>query len=207
MHVPIGHTLDGQSVQVHLAQCSVVVLIGDPRSGRTTLARHLARCWLADLAHGLHLDVDRAHEYSDLAGLAAWRGLVGGSEPTHPDTRTQRLLTLHDHQLPTNLPFASGPAVITTGPAVAVSLAESLGRPPSCLVAIGPYRREWSRLRRARFTATDDLQQERIDLPARTLTIRVASFGVADQPPHRWQMTDGASSLGRHERRIMTGAP
>src|SRR5262245_4628052 len=129
MHVPIGHSMNGQRARVPLAPGAVVLLIGYPRTGRTTLARHLARCWLADLSHSLYLEVDRPDEYNDLARLAGSRGQSRARGATTTDATSLHELSLRDQrQLITGQQHGGGPTVITTEPALALPLIEALGR-------------------------------------------------------------------------------
>jgi hypothetical protein len=198
MHVPIGHDLDDRPVRVHLAPGAVGLLIGDPRSGRTTLARHLARCWLADLTHTLRLDVDRPDEYADLASLAASRLVASADYPLETEPRAADLgeigeLWLHDHRygsLDTGQSTdRAGPVLITADAALAMAVTESLGDRVTWGIAIEPL----PPTRHRTLRSVDDASSPRLDLPTGASMIRVATFGVADQPPHRWHMVGTAS--------------
>ena len=212
MHVPIGQTLDGRALRICLDENALVVIIGDPRSGRTTIARHLARCWLADLSHRLFLEVDRTDEYADLARLA-----TTARRPAHhgairpPDRRPRHELTVHDRQpIPEGIRVADGPAALTTDPAPAQSLVRRLSRPPTHVIAIDSTLLDTAHTGRGPTGLQDDLMQGRLDLPACTCPLRVNTFGVVDRPPHRWQMTrptlpDQPASTANQEELVMSG--
>src|SRR6188472_3161785 len=66
MRILIGHDLDGAVVHVDTADGALVLLVGDPGDGKTTLSRHLARCWCADPQRTARAFVEHPHQYRDL---------------------------------------------------------------------------------------------------------------------------------------------
>lgn len=65
--------LDGQPAVVESVDLVPVVLIGDPGSGKTTLARYLARWWLADTRRHGHVFSSEPGEWVDFRSRLAPR--------------------------------------------------------------------------------------------------------------------------------------
>ena len=66
MKLPIGRALDGASVVVDTAVDATVTVVGDPGTGKTTLARYVLRWWIARGGHRYAVVPSRAHEYADV---------------------------------------------------------------------------------------------------------------------------------------------
>jgi len=126
MRILVGHTLGDQSLRIELVPGLLLIAFGDLGSGRTTLARHLARCWLADLRNRALLDVDRRHEYANIATRRAAAFVGNPPVPTSPPARISKghpeCLTLCDRDDPVDvrsLPIAEGPVIVTAEPGTA----------------------------------------------------------------------------------------
>lgn len=73
MKLRIGTTLDGQPAVIESVDAVPVVLIGDPGSGKTTLARYLGRWWLADTRRHGHVFSSEPGEWVDFRSRLAPR--------------------------------------------------------------------------------------------------------------------------------------
>jgi hypothetical protein len=173
MKVRVGVTLDGSPVVIDTAGSSVVVLVGDAGAGKTTIARYIARWWVADPTRTARVLAARPHEYRDLP--VEVRGL-DAAHSTAP-TSAARGLTVVDsaddlaHQTLRDLMPAQGLLVVTSaGPAAHV-----LGRSAQPYLAL---------LHRALPEA--DRAQGRLDWPSEAVPVIADERGARDLLPHRW---------------------
>lgn len=74
MEIRLGRTLGDDAVSIELSSTATVLLVGDTDRGKTTLARYLARWWIAAAPRHLHLIADSPDEWADM--------------PTHPPLST-----------------------------------------------------------------------------------------------------------------------
>jgi hypothetical protein len=200
MRITVGRTLRGQPLRIHLGSRALVIVVGDPGSGRTTLARHLARAWLADLRHTVSLDVDRPLEYLDLAGRSqdtarARTSSPDGTKASPADQDAACLLLLDRDDMrgaESLLDPTPGPVVLTAGSHLAHDLqqAASYTRADASLLALVPASASapGSPPRGHPRSARGDALQGRLDIPAAYQPVVLLDPAGADRPCHRWQM-------------------
>lgn len=205
MQVRLGTTLDGQVVRLDISAPSLTMLLADAGQGKTTLARHLTRWWLARTRTTVTVHARRPCEWSDFSGLPAVRLLdleedmsfstvepdneAAGRTPARPFH-----LTVIDgvdspglSRLP-GLPPPGDLAIVTAASDwLGASVAEAAGRPGHVyrwgllpLHVVGGHDSATSP------TGTVDPLQYRLDWGSQTQPLLPCRLGPRDYPRHRW---------------------
>lgn len=188
MRVRIGTALDGSPVSVDTASMSVLVLVGDPARGKTTLARHLVRWWIADPLRTGRVFAEQPHQYADLPLEVHHLERAVSAAPA-ADARQMTVIDGADAlRVPSVLALtnAPGPTIITSYGTAARGL-DDTGHHP-CL---GLLTRELLREPTSRWSPVPGdapgAAQGRLDWPGDVVPVVPDRRGEHDFPRHRWQ--------------------
>jgi hypothetical protein len=66
MELRIGTTLDHRPAGLDTTSTTPLLLVGDPRRGKTTCARFITRWWTAETTRHVHVFTAWPHEWADL---------------------------------------------------------------------------------------------------------------------------------------------
>ena len=193
MKVRIGRTPDGTPVSLDTATTSVLVLVGDPARGKTTLARYVARWWIADPVRAARAFADQPHQYADLAIRAQPLGDVTTAEVA-VDVRHLTIIDGADNvAIETVLAHANGSGLtIVTSFGPSARAFDGTGHPCLGLLAREPrIGRRWQTAGGHRET---DSVQGRLDWPIDVVAVVPDPRGERDFPVHRWQVVEMAAS-------------
>jgi len=185
MKIRIGRGLDGAPVSFETTGAALLVLVGDRDRGKTTLARYLARWWVADARRTARVFAEEPHQYGDLplevatiADAEAAVAAVDAHELTILDGADKlTAATLHRHAVVPRL-------TIVTSYGEAARLLD--GGAHLCLGLLpreNPGGHRWP----AAAGRQDDAAQGRLDWPSAVVALVPDPRGERDLPIHRWQ--------------------
>jgi hypothetical protein len=192
MKVRIGSAVDGSPVSVDTATTSVLVLVGDQGRGKTTLARYLARWWVADPLRAARAFAEEPHQYADLPMEV--RPLADAqTAATAVDERELTIIDGADNlAIATVLAHAHAPGLtILTSFGEAARAFDGTGHPCLGLLARQPeHGRRWPAAAGRHET---DVAQGRLDWPSDVVAVTPDARGERDFPVHRWQVVARAA--------------
>lgn len=190
MRIRIGHGLDGAVVHVDTADCALILLVGDPGHGKTTLSRHLARWWCADPQRTARAFVEHPHQYRDLpieVHALTEATTAPPATPSHELTIIDGADHLDEGTLRRHTQ-TRGPSILTSSGEAGRALQDHAGQCLGLLrrdLVCSPYARPVAHP--AGSTAYDPAQG-RLDWPPEVVAVIPDTLGAPDLPPHRWQV-------------------
>ena len=184
MHLQIGIGLGERQVDLDLNAATMLVIVGDPSTGKTTTARFITRWWLADTSRRAQVFATRPHEWTDLQIDVFDRNALDPSITTD-DNSVLVVIDDADDVAPTTVLALSrgGPVVATSYGPVAIALGDTL---TDCLG-----------LQPTGHAADVDLAQGRLDWPDQVVPVIPGLHGGRDTPCHRWHATADPRAVQR----------
>ena len=191
MKVRIGSAVDGSPVSVDTATASVLVLVGDQARGKTTVARYLARWWIADPVRAARIFAEHPHQYADLQ--VEVRPLADShSAAVAVDGR---VLTIID-----GADSVAIEAVCAHAHAPGLTVLTSFGEAAQAFdgaghLCLGLLARQIEQGRRPASAGRHetDAAQGRLDWPSDVVAVVPDARGERDFPVHRWQVVGRAA--------------
>jgi hypothetical protein len=185
MDVRIGTALNGEAVGLDTSSTRPLLLVGDAGRGKTTIARYLARWWLANTARHAHLLASSPSEWADLRCESLALDDIEEQTDLNCDTGSC-LVVVDDLDLVTNgltsLQLKSRRAILTSRCGYGLDVETVLTSAVTCLGLV-----RQSRVDLADAAVLDG--QTRLDWPAGTVPVLPDPRGQMDFPQHRWQAT------------------
>ncbi len=175
MRLRIGTMLDGQPAVVESVDAVPVVLLGDPGSGKTTLARYLARWWLADTRRHGHVFSSEPGEWVDFRNRLAPRLTPAACRPGE-------CLAVIEGSCA--VPLGLGKRLADVGAKLLIT-ASTVGEVEG-LLPLDSGRRHVMALLNSRSTLADGAQG-RLDWPSDAVVVFPDQRGEYDLPCHRWR--------------------
>jgi hypothetical protein len=182
MEVRIGTTLDGYPAGFDTSSPRPLLLVGDVGRGKTTIARYLARWWLANTSRHAHVFAQAPHEWADLGCELEHPNLL--EKPVGRGCRTGTCLIVVDgldlvgEEALARLPLGSARVVLTSYGGTNLA-----GRAPvdAGVTCLGLVRQQPSDLGEAAVLEG----QGRLDWPMETVAVVPDRRGAQDFPCHR----------------------
>ena len=185
MDVRIGFTWDGQAATFDTSIPRTLLLVGDVGRGKTTLARHLTRWWLADTARHAHVYAEAPSEWADLRCSVERPDRLPPQVGRACRPRTCLVVVDDTDQIDDErldlLPLGAGPVILTSHGGPSLDGLTMLGTQLSCVGLVRPDYADPSE------AAVLD-GQGRLDWPIDTVAVIVDQRGPMDFPCHRWQV-------------------
>lgn len=176
MHLQIGTGLDGRHVGLDLNAATMLVIVGDPSTGKTTTARYITRWWLADTRRRAQVFATRPHEWTDLQVDVFDRNVLDASSTPNDDSVLVVIDDADGVAAPTvHALRRRGPLVATSYGPGAIALGDT---PTDCQGLLPTY-----------LAADVDPAQGRLDWPDQIVPVFPGLHGGRDTPCHRWHVT------------------
>lgn len=184
MDVRIGTTLDGQAAGFDTSSTRPLLLVGDVGRGKTTIARYLARWWLANTARHAHVYARSTSEWADLRCERQHPDFL--KQPIGRDCRAGTCLVVVDDLDLTSedrlalLPSGAARTILTSYGGNSLASRTIFATGVTCLGLVRPDP--------ADPTEAAVLEgQGRLDWPMGTVAVVPDERGPMDFPCHRWQ--------------------